>query len=283
MEEDRRLSKLLSDQQGFSSEQSFARNMAFLYFDDSKHHRYGFSIAALVACDFDPDEALINMFVEHGYDPSTFEFKSSAKMTGDQKLQRLRLSMREFLAANCSIGVCIVGEDQRLGPASLELLNAALKHPTLSGGDHEIYFDQSLFGSVHRAEKLLQASQISKRYSYRFEQDSREVRGIQLADIAAHTCATILSATLGYITKKVTLEVPRDELYDGLEVELSFEMWARIRYAFLRQNKPAPKCDDDLATVDVFPWGLFIDGSVDRETAAGATKRFAEMYLGCIH
>ncbi len=107
--------------------------------------------------------------------------------------------------------------------------------------------------------------------------------GIQLADIVAHTCSTMLLETLGHITKKVIVDAPGDSVYDSLEVELGFEMWAGIRYAFLAQSKPNPKDDFDLANVDVYPWGLFIDKSVNPQISAGAMGRFGENHLGCIH
>ena len=107
--------------------------------------------------------------------------------------------------------------------------------------------------------------------------------GIQLADIVAHTCSTMLLETLGHVTKKVILNAPGDSIYDGLEVELGFEMWAGIRYAFLARNKKNPKDDFDLANVDVYPWGLFIDESVSEQISTAAMERFGENYLGCMH
>jgi hypothetical protein len=50
----------------------------------------------------------------------------------------------------------------------------------------------------------------------------------------------MLLETLGHVTKKVVLDAPGDSIYGGLEVELGFEMWAGIRYAFLSQNKQNP-------------------------------------------
>ncbi len=70
----------------------------------------------------------------------------------------------------------------------------------------------------------------------------------------------MLLETLGHISKKIVVHAPDDSVYDGLEIELGFEMWAGIRYAFLSQNKPSPKDNFELANVDVYPWGLFIDG-----------------------
>jgi hypothetical protein len=77
--------------------------------------------------------------------------------------------------------------------------------------------------------------------------------------------------------------ITSDSVYHGLEIELGFEMWAGIRYAFLCRNKTNPKNDFELANIDVLLWGLFINDSVDERIASAAKERFGEIYLGCIH
>ncbi|HFD86325.1 MAG TPA: hypothetical protein ENJ35_01465 [Gammaproteobacteria bacterium] len=257
--------------------------MAFLYFDDSKHHQFGFSLAAFVICDFDPTEEVSSIFRDYGYDPASFEFKSSAKMKGDRNLQNLRAALKLFIARKCRIAVCVVNGDKKLGPAGLELLRCALTHPQLANIRHEVFFDEGLFPSVRAADSLVNNSKALGTCRFHFEQDSRDILGIQLADIVAHTCGTMLLETLGHISKMIVVDEPGDSIYHDMEVELGFEMWAGIRYAFLSQNKLNPKNDFELANVDVFPWGLFIDDSVDEQIASASMDRFGEMYLGCIH
>lgn len=257
--------------------------MAFLYFDDSKHHPHGFSLGALVICPEDPSAAMSGLYKRFGYDPLTFEFKSSAKMHADQNLRKLRSAMKSFIGRGCKIAVCIVEDDKRLGPAGLELLKSALSHPRLAGERHTVYFDEGLFSSTKSAEVLSGNEAELDECSFHFEQDSRAVKGIQLADVVAHNCGVMLAETLSKEPKMVTLSTPGDDLYDGTEVELEFELWATIRYAFLSQNKPNPKDDFELAFVDVFPWGLFIDQGIDERLAVAAMGRFGENYLGCIH
>lgn len=257
--------------------------MAFLYLDDSKHHRFGFSLAAFVICDVNPTEAVISIFRDRGYDPVYFEFKSSAKMKGDSNLQSLRAALKSFIARNCSVAVCLVNGDKKLGPAGLQLLQCALAHPQLKDIQHEVFFDEGLFPSVRAAEALVENVKVLETCRFHFEQNSQDVIGIQLADVVAHTCATMLLDSLGQISKMIAIDDLSDSAYDGLEVELGFEMWAGIRYAFLKRNKPNPKDDSEFAMVDVFPWGLFIDDSVDKKIASAAMARFSEMYLGCIH
>lgn len=257
--------------------------MAFIYLDDSKHHRAGFSLAAFVICDTDPTEEVNSIFRDYGYVLESFEYKSSAKMKGDTNLQRLRAALKFFIARNCSIAVCVVNGDKKLGPAALKLLQGALTHPQLNDLQHEVFFDEGLFPSVGAAETSVRNAKASDTCKFHFEQNSRDILGIQLADIVAHTCGTMLLDSLGHISKIIDVDEPGDSIYHGMEVELGFEMWAGIRHAFLSRNKPNPKDKFEFATVDVFPWGLFIDDSVDEHIASAAKDRFGEMYFGCIH
>ena len=158
-----------------------------------------------------------------------------------------------------------------------------MTHPQLNDLQHEVFFDEGLFTSVRVAEATVKNTKPLDKCRIHFEQDSRDILGIQLADIVAHTCAMMLLDSLGHITKKVVINEPRDSVYHGMSVELGFEMWAGIRHTFLSQNKPNPKDDFELAVVDVSPWGLFIDNGVDDQISSAANKRFGEMYLGCIH
>lgn len=218
--------------------------MAYLFLDDSKHHRSGFSLAAFAICDVDPTEEISALFRKHGFDPSTFEFKSSATMKDDNNLQALRDSLKHFIARNCKMALCVVDsadDTRKLGPASLTLLRGALKHPWLEGQQHEVFFDEGLFKHKSAAEALVASDPELQGCNFHFEQDSKAVMGIQLADIMAHTCSIMLLDALGDINKKVIVNAPGDSVYDGLEVELGFEMWAGIRYVFLSQNKPNQK------------------------------------------
>lgn len=257
--------------------------MSFLYLDDSKHHQFGFSLAAFAICEADPAKELHTVFDKFGYDPSTFEFKSSARMNGDDRLQSLRSVLKNYIRRNCKVAICVVNGDKNLGPAALRLLQMAITHPKLRNYDHQVYFDEGLFSSADSAEALIKNLQGLESCSFFFEQDSQKIPGIQLADLVAHTCGTMLLDALGQVTKKVLVNSPGDSLYHNMEIELGFEMWADIRYAFLCRNKLNPKDDFELATPDVFPWGLFVDDSVDTHIATAAMERFGEVYLGCIH
>ncbi|WP_320179504.1 hypothetical protein [Roseovarius pacificus] len=159
--------------------------MANLYLDDSKHHSFGFSLAAFVMCDADPTEDIGLIFRRSGFDPNTFEFKSSARMKDDINLQKLRSALKTYIGTRCKIAVCVVDGDKRLGPGALKLLNSALAHPYLAGHQHQVFFGEGLFPSTEAAENLVQDTEKFKSCEFHFEQDSRRVLGIQLADIVS--------------------------------------------------------------------------------------------------
>ncbi len=118
----------------------------------------------------------------------------------------------------------------------------------------------------------------------RFEQDSKLVPGLQLADLIAHTCSMMLLEKLGLITKLI--KVGPNSGYDpDLQVELGWALWASVRYAFFHGGSKYGIDDDpvDFMTVDVAGYGLFIDKSCDPRVAAAALNLFGKCYLGCIH
>jgi len=255
--------------------------MAYIFFDDSKHHDWGFSLGAFSICEHDPTEELRRVVEKNGYDPEHFEFKSSSLMKDAPLLQAMRKEFRLFVQMNCRVAVCVADGDKIVGPAGLKLLKQMLQHETLKGQSHQIFFDEGLFSSDKFAEKCLAAIGGVEGCDLHFEQDSRSIIGIQVADLVAHTCGTMLLSALGKKMKTVKFENSGYE--DDVEIDLGFELWAGVRGAFLSTPKTISKDDIDIAVVDVLPHGLFVDDSVSNKVATAAKKRFGKMYLGCAH
>lgn len=255
--------------------------MAYFYLDDTKHHAWGFSLAAFAICETDPQVELTTLLVKNGFEPSHYEFKSSTRMKGNPKLQSLRDDLRRFIRSESKVAVCIVKGDKNIGPASLRLLKEALTHRRFKGQRHDVFFDEGLFPSRLAAEKNANEIVGLEKCTFHFEQDSKSIAGIQVADLVAHTCGIMLLDALGHIDKKVRIKnsgYPEDD-----EIDLGFELWASLRYEFLSENKTDFKDEFDMAVVVVQPYGLFIHDSVTDTVAEAARKRFGEMYLGCIH
>jgi hypothetical protein len=111
-----------------------------------------------------------------------------------------------------------------------------------------------------------------------------KVLGLQVADLIAHTCATILRAQLGSVKK--TIKPGPNSGYDpDGDMPLDFGLWAGLRYNFFAAAPPPYetwKSQLDFS-VDVESRGLHISTLCDNAVKNAALFRFGKMYLGCIH
>lgn len=249
--------------------------MTTLYFDDSRHPQRGFELGAFVIADQPVDAHVRHVLVEHGLDPNTDEYKSGRLFSGIPRMQSLRRAMMQTLQNYCGVSIVVVpsGNPLALGHEALLLLTDIFKHPDVEESS-DVFFDQSLFTSVQAANAA--ASDIGlTRCSTQFEQNSRDVRGIQLADLAAHTCATMLSETIGHTTKILAKINPSTG--ETFEAPLGWELWYKLRRHFL--GRPMDPWDSVLRTE---PFGLRISPECPQTLAAGARERFSELFLGCV-
>lgn len=61
--------------------------MAYLFLDESKHHRSGFSLAAFAITDANPAEGMGIFLRKHFFDPRTFEIEPFGRRQDDKSLQ----------------------------------------------------------------------------------------------------------------------------------------------------------------------------------------------------
>lgn len=106
--------------------------------------------------------------------------------------------------------------------------------------------------------------------------------GIQIADHAAHSLGGMLLEEIGILNK--IIKVP--DCDDEIEINLGFELWARLRYSLLGVNEPvAGKTDPDSDINPYFKidgYGLYIASSCNEKLTTCARSRFGSNYLGCI-
>ena len=258
--------------------------MGLLFFDDSKHDQRGFSLGVFVYADRDPSPAVNKALRDCGLRPGIDEFKSSSYMKRNPAQARLREKLRGIIQ-HCRLGVVVVPCSLELGYQAMFLLQKMLGHPDLDCRQHEVCFDEGLFKSADRGRNTARDIGLPEWCNLHLEQDSKRIAGIQLADLAAHTCAVMLKESLELIHK--TVKAGDNSGYDpDLDIEIGFELWAGIRYNFLSQEPPQPDEwgeDDSQPTASVLPYGLHISSTCGEKLRQSATDRFGSMYLGCIH
>jgi len=257
--------------------------MRHLYFDESIQERGAFIVGAYV---YGPDaESRVSAALARaGLRPGIDEFKSSSLMASRPEQRRLRAELRVVVRDyRVAVLVAPVGDRDTLGSVALQGLDQIARANALDQNRLKAFLDEGLFRSPHEAATVAAALGVNAYCDVRAEQDSRTTKGLQLADLVAHTAGLMMLDSLGLMKK--TVKAGPDSGYDpDLDIELGFEMWAHLRYQFFHAG--AVEGQDEIyrgALVNVGRHGLFVAPSCPVELRAAAESRFADCYLGCIH
>jgi hypothetical protein len=260
--------------------------MGFFYFDESIHARGDFALGAFVYSEESLDEPGRDALSKSGLTPRVNEFKSGSRMDRKPEQVVARNLLHSVMANHCRIGVVVAPSSPRLalGPEAISGLRKILSTNQFRGYSHEVFFDEGIFGPHSTGERAADPASVLYSCRFHFEQDSVQVLGIQIADLVAHTCATMLLAQLGMVKKMV--KVGENSGYDpDSDVELEFKLWAGLRYYFFAAAPPPIdtwKSQLDFQ-VDVKSRGLHIADACDEKVRNAALVRFGSMYVGCIH
>jgi hypothetical protein len=244
--------------------------MAHFYFDESIQERGAFIVGAYV---YGPNaEGPVSAaLAQVGLQPGVDEFKSSSRMSGHPEQVKLREEL-QLIVRDYRVGVLV----------ALLADRASLGQFALQGLD-QIAQANRLVGRPDEAARVAAALGVNVYCQVRPEQDSRAIKGLQIADLVAHTAGLMLLDSLGLLKKVVKAGV--NSGYDeDHEIELGFEMWASLRYQFFNSG-PVVEQDEIYrgALVQVDRNGLFVAPSCSDDLRAAAERRFAQWYLGCIH
>ncbi len=251
--------------------------MKYVYFDDSIHDRGGFIIGAFVSLTKDPDTDLSNILINNGFDPNNDEFKSSTHFKECPKMIDVRDQLKSYVRNNCGISIIVLPRKNRdkLGAETINAFHKMVQFNTIND-PMSIYFDEGIFKNIKDGQKI--ASQYSfDRCNFNFKTSSVTCKGIQLADLVAHTCSVMLLDQMGLINK--TIKAGDNSGYaPDTDIELGFELWASIRGNFFCKQKAVSS-----PYYIVEPYGLYISHLCSNSLSIKARERFGETYRGCIH
>lgn len=254
--------------------------MGFLYIDESIHAREGIIVIAAVYANEDMTPVLNNMMVAAGLDPERTEYKSSVNYANNLAMANLRERLKTLFNGGVKIGVAIIPADQRKSIA-FEALKAAeqfIVHNKLTL-PVEVFMDQGMTKNNDAIREFM--GTLKPGIRVHLEQDSKSLKGIQLADLAAHCTAIKFKCDMGINNKVV--KVKDDDIYE--EMELGFEMFATLRYAFFvnPENSSSDQSQHIAADLSVFPHGLYLSELSDETFNEDVMAVFGKIYLGCIH
>lgn len=262
--------------------------MGTFYFDDTIQHIGEFVLGGLIYSKEGLNDRVSDALLKYGFTPGQDEYKSGTYMRANNKMAELREELHKILIDHTQIAVAVLplAERKSLGVAGLHLLSKVITNNYLGDGPHTAYFDEGMFNSDKEVSETVAELDLHKSVIFHAEQNSKAVLGLQLADLVAHTCGLMLRDSLGLLKK--TVKAVEDSGYEpGLEIDLGFVLWARIRYCFFhahsRLQSDKEFFDAKDFTVDVKSCGLHIAKSCSAQLKEAAETRFGTMYLGCIH
>lgn len=253
--------------------------MGYFYFDDSVHQRGGFVIGAFVYSVDDLQAPLETILGRHGLEPGVSEFKSGIHVGRNPIMAKVREDIfSEVLGrGNSGVGIVVVPLERResLADEGLRCLEQILERCFVNPDRkrvHSAFFDEGIIPT--RA-----APPHPSECTIHLKQDSKKVLGIQVADLAAHSCSTVLLEKQGLITKSIRLEEPSG--YENEEVALGFSLWAQLRYSFM--IGPATGEEKEEHSFPMLGFGLYLSDHCQSALREAAKECFGEVYLGCIH
>lgn len=167
--------------------------MGLFYFDESIHKKGSFILGAYVYSQFDVDRQVEDAIKSCGLEPGKDEYKSGMHVGKHPEQAGLRSKLKDILHKT-KLGIVINSYDKRheLGEAALKGLNLILSNYAPPEELHSTYFDANIFKNVREAKILTKGIGIDKFSNFYFEQDSKIIKGLQLADLVAHTCSIML-------------------------------------------------------------------------------------------
>ncbi len=257
--------------------------MTNIYIDDSIHKRGNFIVSGIVVTENENiDNEISESLVKNGYKSEQDEFKSGLSFRKHPKMLDVRDDLKNILSSSCKIGLIILPNDKRqfIGEETLKGLKTIIDSNNFNN-ELKIFIDENYFRNSEIGLKYAKSIGLPFDNLY-LEVDSKKIKGIQLADLVAHTCSTMLLEQLKLIDKKV--KAGENSGYDpDLEIEIGFELWASIRYNILGV------INDDFLNGLGQPikltesYGLYISEYCNDTLRNSVRDRFSEIYLGCIH
>jgi hypothetical protein len=259
--------------------------MGFFYFDESVHSRGDFTLGAFAYSETSLDQHVAEALDQSGLNPYEDEFKSGSLMARHPEQAHARSLLKSIARKHCRVGIVTApASPNTLGLEAMLGLSKIVSTNSFRSPSHDVFFDEGIFTASDDSRRL--ASQFCSAQNCRFhlEQRSDKILGLQVADLIAHTCATMLLARIGLVKK--TIKAGPDSGYEAdSDIPLEYELWASLRNNFFAAAPPpfdSWKSQLDF-TVDVASRGLHISQGCDGALREAALLEFGSMYLGCIH
>ncbi len=272
------------------------------YIDESIHDSCGFVATAFVFAEDGFEKIVEEALRDAGLSPPSEEFKSSARMDSDSRMQAARNRMLALAGSKAKVAV-FFGTFNRptLGKQTLQALQSVVVRNGIDPGALTVYCDEEIFPSAREAIRLHTLFYFLRQCTIYPREDSRKRLGIQVADAVAHSFGRILKEELTGDQKFVDIGGPGTGYDAGTLAPLGWELLMTLRYGLLARpmvqaGEPySPGIDpvvldpeyDDPVIYGQHPvllgWGVQIAPEADEVLRSGVENAFGRIWLGCIH
>ena len=244
-----------------------------IYIDESIHEKYDFMLLSFVFCKHSPQDDLQMILSEYGIE----EFHASTKMRNNAIMREIRGRYIHYVNSQTKWGVFILPSSLRHN--IFDEFSSFVSHLEILSLDEElnIYVDNGII-SYAESDIISKKSHCTKVYS----SDSREVKGIQLADLVAALCGVRLREKISG-EPKMLIYGDESGFDPPIEAPLGHELWADLRYSMYRPDNPLGEDMPDMATFNTTDYGFLLSQHVPNTLAENAKEIFGDIYLGCIH
>lgn len=276
--------------------------MIHCYVDESIHDSCGFVATAFVFGGEGFEKTVEEVLKDAGLSPPSEEFKSSARMDSDPRMQLARNGLLALAGSRAKVAV-FFGSFNRaaLGKHTLQALQSVVVRNGIDPGALSVYCDEEIFPSGREASRLHALFHFLGQSTIYPCEDSRKRLGIQVADAVAYSFGRILKEELTGKQKFVDIGGTGTGYEEGTLAPLGWELLMTLRYGLLTRpmvqgGEPYdpgidpvildPENDDPVAYGQhpvLLGWGVQIAPEADDVLRQGVERAFGRIWLGCIH
>jgi hypothetical protein len=273
------------------------------YVDDSIHDALGFVALAFVFSAVDLDDPVRGALVAAGLDPEREEFKSRARMDSNPAMQAAREKLLDVIGKHAYVGVVIARRRHHLVPLGkqcLQALQSILIRNGIPPRGLTVHVDENIFSSPAEAMVILRLFRFLAPIELRPCEASHRCRGIQAADLIAHTFSQVVREGVTGSPKLIDVGGPDNGYAEGTMMPLSEFLLATIRYKILARRLAYEGEDFDPATDPVIigpdddpviygqnpealGWGVQVAQETPDPVRQAVFKTLDRIWLGCMH
>jgi len=245
---------------------------AMIFVDESIHSDLDLICVSFVYSPEDPASEINRVLKHAGLEPGHDEYKSGVQMFGKPHLHALRESIGS-IALGCKFAVYVapLSELSSLQSSVVRIAHEIVQANALPTPQY-LFIDEGMVGGyVADATQLI---------VYR-GCDSKQVRGVQLADYLAYHCALLLKTHITGNVKTIKLDDTPHPLA-GEDVALDWMVRTDMRRSFFHEPRDFESIEGDDFFFKVSGYGFFSSSKLNAAVRDAAHQAFQEVYLGCV-